>query len=705
LGGVVTLYISARERKILELLLRNKDETTVKEIADALEVSSRTVHRDLKGVEEIVKEYSLKLDKKSGSGIQITGLIDQKEKLQLFLLNLSHNEYTPEERQTIILSELLDSKEPIKLLSLANDLNVTIATISNDLNKVEERIEPFNLNLLRKRGYGVEINGSESAKRKAISNLISENIEEFEFISLIKENIQRKSLQPIDTITDRLLGLVDKKKLLIIEKQIDDIKGELPYSIADSSYIGLVVHLALAIERIQHGEEINFDKDYLDTLQHTKEFKVARRIVSGLEDIFRIQISHGEIGYITMHLMGAKLRNEHDDLLEDTSIQVGILAQNLIRYVSSEIGHDLSDNISLFQGLVAHLRPALYRIKQNMGISNPLLSGIEQDYGEMFQLLTKGVKVIFPDLVVPKEEIGYLVMHFASALLKKEELQALKMLVVCSSGIGTSKILSSKLEKEIPGIQTTNASLLDLPTINAEEYDAILSTVPLKNFRQDYLVVSPLLSTEEMSKIRRLLLDKKQFSKIVTQKDVKIVERTSSNGFLRTISTIRNYSTAIDQILSGFFICTIEEDVPIKSILQKMCGYLYEQKIIHDTKLVTHDLLEREKISGLGIPGTEMALYHTRSDGVTQPSFSLGRLNRSVAVKAMDGSNMEINTILLMLSPNDINEETIEILSGISAFMIRDEQTMNQFQSSSKNEVLELLSSELQSIYQTKVKE
>lgn len=696
------MYISARERKILELLLDKKEETTVKEIADELAVSPRTVHRDLKGVEQILKEYDLGLNKKSGIGIQVLGDEETKEKLALFLFNVSHNEYTPEERQTIILSELLDTSEPVKLVSLANDLNVTIATISNDLYKVEERLLPFELTLLRKRGYGVEVIGSESAKRKAMSKLIIDNIDEYEFISIIKETIQKKTSQTVDTITDRLLGLVDKKKLLIIEKQINLIKGDLPYSIADSAYIGLVVHLALAIERIQQGEDINFDEEYLESLKGTKEYKVAEKIVAGLEEVFRISISHGEIGYITMHLMGAKLRNDYEDLLEETSLQVGVLAQKLIRFVSADIGVDLTKNISLFQGLVAHLRPAIYRLKQNMGITNPLLSRIEQDYHDLFETIEKGVKVIFPDLHVPNEEIGYLVMHFASALLNRKESKTVKALVVCSSGIGTSKMLSTKLEQEFTGLKAVNASLFDIGSMNVDEFDTIISTIPLRNFKRDYLVVSPLLSSEDIEKIKRSLLNTKAVREPKVKEDAKKA-KANSLDFLKEIEKIKNYSTSIFQILSGFSLTTFEDQVSIESVLRKLGDTLFAQNVIRDVHRVIFDLFQREKVGGLGIPETTLALYHTRSDEILAPSFIIGRLNYPVTTKAMDGSSMEVNTILLMLSPMNVNEEALEILSSISSLIIQDEHSIQLFQIGQEEEILNLITTELEAIYGKKI--
>ncbi|MCM3732053.1 BglG family transcription antiterminator [Fictibacillus nanhaiensis] len=696
------MYLSARERKILEFLITKDEGATVKVIADELSVSVRTVHRDLKGVEDILKEYGLQLHKKSGIGIQMIGNHEAKEKLEMFLFNLAHNEYTPEERQIIVLSELLEATEPVKLQSLANDMNVTIATISHDLNKVEERLHSFDLTVLRKRGYGVEIIGSETAKRRAMSKLIFENINEFDLVSLLKETIQKKTSKTIDTITERLLGLVDKKNILIIEKQIEQIKGDLPYPIADSAYIGLVIHLALAIERIERGELIKFDEDHLESLSASKEFRAAAKIVAGLEDVFQLDIPRGEIGYITMHLMGAKIRKSTDDLFEESALQVGILVQKLIQFVSREIQFDLAIDHSLFQGLVAHLRPALYRLKQKMGISNPLLSRIETDYRDLFLILEKGVKEIFPDVAIPKEEIAYLVMHFASALINKEEIRELKTLVVCSSGIGTSKMLSTKLASEIPGLKTESASLFDLDRIDKDDFDLIISTVGLNNFNDDYLLVSPLLSDNEIARIKQHLLEKKGIRKIKSDLEQKVKKNASTEDFVHRIGKIQRYSTAISQLLIEFYMVEITERLSVQEALKVLVKPLAEKGFVSETNGVVQALIEREKIAGLGIPGTSLALYHTKSDLVNEISFTIARLFQPLTVIGMDGSEVMINTILLMLSPLDTTDESLEVLSGISSLIIRDEHSINVFQNGSENGILDLMAKECKEIYQSK---
>jgi mannitol operon transcriptional antiterminator len=697
------MYISARERRILEVLLVKEKTTTVHDLASELEVSPRTVHRDLKGIEDILKEYGLQLNKKSGVGIEITGEERSKSKLQAFLFNVSHSEYTPDERQTLILSILLDAAEPVKLLSLANDLNVTIATISNDLNKVEERLTPFGLMLIRKRGYGVELQGEESSKRRVMSSLILNNLDEFEFISIIKENIQRKSSADMRTVTDRLLGLVDKKKLLVIERKIEEMKDKLPYTIADSAYIGLVVHLALAIERIQQGEEINFDQQYLESIENSWEFKVAADIVHSLEEAFGLSISYGEIGYITMHLMGAKLRTNQDHLLEDTSLQVGIKAQELIQFVGKEVSIDLTRNVDLFQGLVAHLRPALYRMKQNMRIDNPLLTRIEDDYRELFGIIKAGANRTFPGLGIPKEEIGYLVMHFASALLNREEGTKQKALIVCSSGIGTSKMLSTKLHQELPGLETENASLFDLDGLDQEDYDLIISTIPLKNFTGEYILVSPFLTHEEIDRIK----EKTNSKNVAVRKknpfsEAQTSQRSGGKDFITEMQSVRNCSSAIFELLTGFVITDQREESSIEQVLTRACTELEGKGIVRDAASVISHLMKREKSGGLGIPHTSMALYHTRSDAVSTPSFTMVRLRESIMVNGMDGEEMKIDTILLMLSAETAEDETLEVLSHISTLVIRDEESMNRFQGSSQETILDYLTKELEEFFYKK---
>ncbi|MBW7651966.1 BglG family transcription antiterminator [Anoxybacillus sp. ST4] len=682
------MYISARERKILDLLLLHPKGVTVGEIAKQLDVSERTVHRDLKGVEQVIEAYDLQLIKKAGVGIQIVGDEDKKHQLQMYLFRLSHTEYTPEERQTMILIALLESGEPVKLISLANDLNVTVATISNDLDKIEEKVKKHSLSLVRKRGYGVEICGSEAAKRKMMSELLFDHFDESHFFSLMKESIQKKSTDLVNTVTEKLLGFVDKKKLFMIEQEIEAMKDDLPFTIADSSYIALVIHLALAIERIMQGEAIHFDAQHLQTIRATKEYETAEKIAKRLGDIFHIVIPNEEIGYITMHLMGAKLRARRGYMLEEASLEIAMKVQELIRFVSDEIGVDFTDDYPLYEDLVVHLKPALYRIQHHMGITNPLLHKIMQDYSELFDVVERGVGHVFPHMTVPREEVGYLVLHFASALLRDK--QGVRALVICSSGIGTAKILATRLKKEIPDIShIEQKSFFDVRYMDVNEYDLIVSTVPIHTSRP-YFLVNPMLSEEEVASIRQFL-KKKMFSS-------RAQKATPTKRGIEKIRSIQVVSETIVQLLNGFsmrelFSCTLQD------ALIDACTQLEQHGVIRTKGLVVEELLRREQAGGLGIPNTSLALYHARSEAVLLPSFTIYTLTHPQTVIGMDQRPMQMDRLLLLLAPKDAQDGMLQVLSHVSSLIIKDGESMELFSKGNKEQIHTFLSTQLEKFF------
>jgi mannitol operon transcriptional antiterminator len=703
------MYISARERQVLEILLTETGELTVKDLADQIGVSGRTIHRDLKNVEDILEEYNLTLQKKSGVGIHVTGDKSKIRELELFLFNLYHTEYTPNERQTMILCTLLESNEPVKLHGLANDLNVTIATVSNDLTKMEVSLKKFELSLIRRRGYGVEIEGSESAKRRAMRSLISEYLDESEILSLAKENIQRRSNQQINTVSEKLLGLVEKKKLLIVENVVETLSHGLPFSMADSAYIGLVVHLALAVERIQKGEGISIDPSYLENQKSAKEYLFAEKIVEQLENIFQIKIPEAEIGYITMHLKGAKLRHDNEYLVESSSLQVAIKTRNLIDIAGNLLGRDLTANRSLFEGLMMHLKPALYRIKQNMGISNPLLDKIKSDYGELFSIVKEAVKQVFHEFNVPDEEIGYLVMHFGAVILGNKELANLNTLVICPSGIGTSKMLATRLQKEFPELTPIrNVSVREFKKMNTRDYDLVISTIPIPDFHLDYILVSPILNNNEVDKVRSFIGEIRKARSLEKKQELVVKEtlnKKSAMKLAKEMDLVSEMAQTISLILSGFETKEVQGKLTTREILTQACQELFAKQRINGIEEVVYSIMEREKLGGLGIPTTAMALYHARSAHVLLPSFTIYMMQNPIKVQGMDNTLMEMKCLILLLAPGTASEGAMEILSFLSSLLIESEESMAFFQSNDQGKITVFLTAKLDQFFDEKLVE
>ena len=684
------MIISARERIILQILLENiEEEMTIKGIAEHVNVSERTIHRDLKNIEDILEGFHLKLNKKAGVGVKIIGNPNDIYQLRVSILKQDYVEYTPDERILVALCTLLDHQEPIKLFSLAKELGVTTATVSNDLDKLEPTIEKFNLRLLRKRGYGIELVGTEEDKRKAIRSLISDRFDVPEFLKMVKENIQKKSSNKIDSISERLLGLVQKEKLLRIENIIEDINEQLPYPLADSSYVGLVVHIALAMERIQRGENISFKEDYLNELSKTKEFEFATQIVERLERTFDIVIPEEEIGYITMHLRGAKVRYDNKVGIKDENVEVAMLVRTLITNVEKLLHTTLLGD-SLFQGLLAHLQPTLYRLDQKMRISNPLLENIKEDYAELFAVVQKAVELTLVNRDVPEEEIGYLVLHFGSALNDKKITKDLKLLIICSSGIGTSKMLAAKIINQIPSLsEVKTASVIELKNISIDEYDAILSTIPLEDISRDYLVVNPILSDKDLEEVKSYL--QKNSGHLL--KEAKVIEAPKQKCMdFQSFLLFTEKSQILSTVLKEMHIW--DEGVSLGESLKRGLEVLKQQGSILSNTEVYEALEARAEIGGLAIPETNLALYHTSSNQIESPSFDIIDLPEMVSLRAMNGANEMVKRVLLLLAPLNASPSVMEVLSFLSASIIESERSIDLFNNGNKEELLNFISSQ-----------
>ncbi|WP_130859750.1 BglG family transcription antiterminator [Gracilibacillus phocaeensis] len=683
------MYLSGRERSILGYLLSSSNHKTVKEIAEKFQVSARTIHRELRRLEHSLSHDNVKLVKEVGKGIMVEGSAESIAALKNKVAQITGVELTTEERQSILLHTLIQLNEPVKLYTLSLELDTTIPMITQDLDEIADRIASFGLELIRKRGYGVQVKGEEAQKRAVLSHLISSHIDLFQFIDRIKAKNKEQS-ETTETIADRLLGLIDPLKLELIEQQVQQMRHQLPYDLADGAYIGLIVHLALAVERLQKGDTIHFDEAYRTEIKNTPEHQVATEMIERLGTAFHMQIPQDEVGYITMHLRGAKLRENQDYLLEDTSLNLAWKARELIEFVNEHMQTQIEGNTQFLNDLTTHLKPAIYRIKQQMNINNPMLADIKRDYLELYTVLKEGLVTIFPELQVPDEEIGYLVLHFAAILLQTEERRHLRVLVICSTGIGTSNMLASKLKIRFPEIdRADHRSFFELDRSTAEGYDLVISTMPLETVDLDYVLISPMLSEEEVVKVKQQI-DKLSLR---TSRHRHKLKAENGSAFIDNLQSMQRYAETILEILHGFTIYSIPGH---DYFLQEVCLITETIGLVTDKQVLFDKLKERERHGGLGIPNSDIALFHTRSEIIQRPSFLIFSLPYSVNVQAMDGSYLAINRILLMLAPTSAHQEALDILSQISGLLIQGQDTLQLFANGSETKIYQYLSRKFQ---------
>ncbi|MFA9145068.1 BglG family transcription antiterminator [Bacillus safensis] len=678
------MYITAREQKVIKYIIQQNRYVTIREIADSVQVSTRTIHRELKSIKPILKDYHLSLDKQPGKGLKAVGEQEDKQRLLAHMSNEDQIEYSSDERKLLILCALLEAKEPVKLYTLAADLQVTNATISYDLDELTEWIAPYGLQLIRKRGYGIELKGPEEAKRKIVGNLIVDRLDIQLFLETIEMNIKHRT-----KATEKVFGVVSRGQLLKVERLLFHLKDRLSLSLSDSAYIALVVHLTYAIERIQLGETIRMEEEELLELKRTKEFESSLRMARALERMFNVEIPEAEVGYMTIHLRSANRSFGAEYRIDEIELDIALRTKKLIDFISNKTGYHLNENDSLYEGLVSHLEPAMNRLKEKMRIYNPLTQQIKKDYFLLFMAIEEGVERFFPEIEFPEDEIAFLVLHFGSVLEIKKEETKIHALVVCSSGIGSSKMLASRLKKELPEIAKFDlSSLMELKEIDASSYDMIVSTVPIPYEHIDYIMVSPLLNEDDAMRVKAHI--KRKIPYIIEKKRTKespkeLVQETID--MMAVAEQVTNYMFVIRSILSHF---TIEKrktmpqhDETIRQLLRQ----LEEEGFIIHADDVAGGLLEREQQGGLGIPGTEFALYHLKHAFIKEPIFHIYDLDQAYEVKSMDGGQQQMSRMLMMLAPQELGKEGSEMFSLISSSIIESEESMALYGQGKKEDI------------------
>ena len=686
--------LSAHEIELIGALLRHPEGLTVADLADRLGVSARTVHRDLQSASEFLGSRDLTLVRQAGRGVRVEGTTGARDRALEDLHDMDAAAPTPEERRVSLLRKLLVSDEPVKLRALASGVKVSVGTVSRDLDGMENWLADLDLSLLRKPGYGVEVRGTEADLRQAMSRLILENLDEAALLPRPQEPEGLPAGLAADRVSERLMGMIDEDRLRMVETLVGAAVERLPYAIADSGFVNLSVHVALMVERLLQGEKVEMGDEILQRLRDTVEYAHARDLAEAIEETFRVDVPGDEIAYVTMHLRGTKL--SQDDTLEryvETSdLELASRVKALIHFVEEQTGVNLTGDSSLYPGLLAHVERAIHRLQEGMKIYNPLLSEIKEDYPALFDLVDQGMKKVFVDERIPEEEVGFVAMHFGAALDRGQGRFPQSVLVICPAGIASARMLASRLEKAFPQIRLIrNTSLFELDGIAAEEFDLVVSTVALPIAEGSYVQVPPLLSEDDVERIKNHLRGKSPRARLAERAASESLE--VFGGGQTKFFQMAEATQIIAELLEEVFVSYHEAQGSVPEAVRRMCDSLAGLGLVVEAERLEADLLSRMERGGIGIPGTTLALFHARGDIVVRPSFSVHEFDEPLELEGMDGAMMRVRRSLLMVAPLELSPIALEAISEISIAMVEQPAEREVFEDGPEDRVVAVLHS------------
>ncbi|MEG6586351.1 BglG family transcription antiterminator [Dendrosporobacter sp. 1207_IL3150] len=667
--------VNLRVKNILQRLCSQPDYITISSIAKDVGVSAKTVLREMDEVERWLEANACSLSKKTGLGIKIEGNVaSAKELLKSQCEDRTEEAYSPKARQTLIISELLKNQQPVKLFNFAALFKVTESTISNDLDKIEQWFSTHRLNLIRKQGLGVYVEGSETEFRKATINFIYENIDEDQLIRIIRRNLNRSN-QPSNDVDlqakRRLLNLIEPQSVYKLESSIREAERKMGHKLTDNAYVGLIVHLALAIQRLRIKEEIKIEKEFLDELKKLPEFSIALDIAASAADSFSIEIPEDEVGYITMHLKGSKNRTDSIKSSNKTigNFELVKLSREMIKVAERLTGHFLSQHDSLLVGLVNHLGPAISRLKMNLEIRNPLLEKIKVFYPDLIEVSKNCAVVIEKNIGIkmPEAEIAYIAMHFGAAIENSQKFAKpiYRCAIACSTGIGTSRLLATRIEKEYDNIQVVDiisTMYIEEGMLQEQDIDFIIATVTIDNCIIPAVTVNPLLFEEDKKRINKLI-------KLVQNRTTSsIAPKKSSLKLKDKLLLLNEYNQGVIQILDNFFIVDDNESSTIDDLIAKLSNQIGNDHI--NQQAIADALRSREEKGSTFITGHRLILLHCRTDAVQSLHFGLVRIGKELHL--LNGRNEleEAKLGVVMLAPENCTKEGMETISYLSRMLI-----------------------------------
>lgn len=559
--------------ELLEYLKNNDCMISLKEVALKFSISERSIRYDIENINYYLTKFQLKEIEKCSKGIYV--LNEEKEKIQEVLKKLSTNFYvfTSEERKEYLKEKFLFNEEN-KLINMSEELDVAIGTIKIDLREVKLFFVENELNLNFYSKFGVILEGNEEKIRMLQLRMMNK---------YLKINSNNEIVFKIDGFKKYIFQLIydDLKKiykylnLKNVYKFIKRIEKKLEIIISDEAFKFLIFYIIIMINRIKNKKKISERSKNKKFIKETREFIIIKDELEFFEEYFNLEITEGEILLLTELFLGAHSYNFNSSFFENW-INLEIFTNKLIKEIGMKLEVDLSQDKVLVDGLLTHLKPAYYRIKNNLKLENEVSKEVRESYPELYEKVKQVSKKYIEKYLnkdIPEEEIAYLTIHFKIALDRKinSQRKTKNIIIICGLGYGTSELLAQKLlEKYDVNIVTTLPYHKFLEINNYEDVDFIITTLEIENklqYRLPIIKVQPILTVEDKKELKKYGISENQ--KKISLNEILNAIREEANikneeNLIKKIKKILKYRY-IDDIKNDK-IYTLSELLPLKNI-------------------------------------------------------------------------------------------------------------------------------------------
>lgn len=719
--------LTSRQIAIIRILMKaGPDPITIRSIADQLEVSSRTILRELPDIERWFRENGIHFIRKPSVGLSIQEDTDTLSLLhQLLEQEPVQRTYSRRERRRQILGELLLAKEPIKSYVFQNRFQISEGTLSSDLDALSDWLATYQIKMIRRPGVGLLLEGSETAYRQAIAGAAFEFLDEGEILHLLRSTeripvppltaspstvspspttsplvTSSLSPSPLTTVSlsrDPLFGFIEPQIVTFVERILRETEQKLDIQYADSGYMALVVHLSLAIHRLQMSERIELDPNELAALSVLPEYEVAQQIATRIGDQFQLTIPPEETGFITMHLRSARIwKKGHraENLLQSINTQQLVMA--VVASVERQVGLPFHTCTRMIADLISHMDSLVHRLVVNQPLdivqNATQTEMLQQKYPDIYYAVAQTESILQKRLMLrrfPPSEITFVAMHFAAAAeLLRAEQKRVAVAVVCPSGMGASRMLAANLTRSFADIevrQVASAFHLEPEKLRESGIDLVISTVPLQ-IAFPSLCVSPIPQEADRNAITRAVesINTMRQSKMTNNKTVSAATPPMTRSSLRSL--VRT-GEEINELLDHFTFRTLSGHYQVEDLIGQAASVFATS--MASRQMIGADLAGREAIQSTFLPDLSIYLLHCRTAAISHCRFGYLHLQQPICF-----AKGTVKGAIILLAPkvqkpegdDENTTEYTEVISQLSMLLVEDKRFLQALQQGDEKE-------------------
>jgi activator of the mannose operon, transcriptional antiterminator len=611
-----------RHRELMRLLLENHERFfLVKELADRLSCSDKTIRNDLDFLQPYIKkETNGSLIRKTGFGIQLVIEDDERDWLyQKFSFQSSNSvELSQNERLLELAYKLLTANEPMTLHYLSTSHFINRSVLKKDLEQINHWLKTMDLTLHSTQKVGVTIEGNERSRRSALVNL--------------GKLVQNKTISR--PFLKKQFALYE---IELVEKELRNLQNEHSITYTDESFENLLYHTLFIIKRTKLRHPIQVTDKEEGKIRDYIEYEWSKSLLKKLGIVFVAHFPVGEVAYLALHLIGAK-RTGVSIIREPEVERLGLA---LINRMTEMTNLSFNADSTLLEGLRVHLYAALNRIQYGLSVSNPMLQEIKRMYPYLFDLLIQITEEMNENwkLTIPEDEIAYLTLHFEAAVerLQSDRGEKKNVVIVCHLGVGMSQLLQTKLERKFASLTILNcigrAALHDF--LQRHQVDFIISTVDLDGQSVPHIVISPLLNTEEESRLESFI------------------------GKMDQTNREERRNAIFSTYLESDLVFVHYDGNHRYKVIEMLSNALYEKGFVK--KEYVHNALIRERTSSTAI-GSGIAIPHGNPNLILKPGIAVAVLKEPI-----EWGDEQVNLVFLLALGNQGNGVTRELFREISS--------------------------------------